>query len=276
MSKGKAISSSYAVFSFQVDEAGAVSVPIGVALWSPEAAWVDFRLVREKERLKLFRSQEYLPFVRLAEDRLRAWMKSGSLPYAQAQLAPSTDAWWRHVRDLLVHRIRLSEPRPIDCRAPEDELEPLYEAVVAAHRPGAERRARVDGLITKCLDKLSHKFQTREPIMGFGGREVRVLRSYQGPRGCVVVEGVNLAGDDADDETDATVSRLLRLRAGLSQAPLTLIGYLAPPEGLNGEKPLVDWMRQKTNARVFDLMKEKPEFRSAAEEMVAKAEGAAF
>lgn len=276
MSQGKAISSSYAVFSFQVDEAGAVSVPIGVALWSPEAAWVDFRLVREKERLKLFKAHEYLPFVRLAEERMRAWMKSGNLPYAQEQLGPTTDAWWRHVRNLLVHRIRISEPRPIDCRSPDEELEPLYEAIVASHRPAGERRARVDGLITQCLDKLSHKFQKGQAFKGFGGRDVKVLRSYQGSRRCVVIEGVNLAGDTADDETDTTVSRLLRLREGLTQEPLTLIGYLASPKGLNGEKPLVDWMEQKTQARVFDLVKEKTDFRNAAEGMLAEADGAAF
>ena len=268
-----AVSFSYAVFSFQVDDAGAIRIPIGVALWSPEKDWAGFRLVGEKERLKQFKSQEHFPFVRLASEKIRHWIKCKELPYAHKPLVPTSDEWWRHVRDLLIHRIRLSEPRPIDCRDPEEEIEPLFEAVVAAHRPEKEARTRVDGIITKCLNELSGRFQARQELSGYGGREIKVLRSYQGPKGWVIIEGVNLASPKADYETDATVSRLLRLREGLKKSSQLLIGYLASPEGLNGEEVLVDWMRAKTHAEVFDLITQRNHFHDAANAMVAKADG---
>ena len=276
MSPKTAVSFSYAVFSLQVDEAGAVSVPIGVALWSPEKDWVDFRLVGEKERLKQFKSQQDFPFIRLANEKIRHWLTCEKLPYAEQPLQPSSDSWWRHARQLLIHRVRLSEPRPIDCRDPADELEPLYEAVVGAHRSEKEARTRVDGLITKCLDNLSGKFQARRELAGYRGRHIRVLRSYEGKKGWVIIEGVNLTSPKADYETDAAVSRLLRLREGLKKKPQVLVGYLASPEGINGEEVLVDWIRTKTQAGVFDLITQRKDFHDAADAMFAKAEGKLF
>ena len=158
---------------------------------------------------------------------------------------------------LLIHRVRLSEPRPIDCRDPEEELEPLYESVVAPHRPAREQRTRIDGEIRKCLNSLAEKFEVRQTLPGFGGRCVTVLRAYQGVRGWVVIEGVNLATSQAEIQADATVSRLLRLRSGLDGHCGILVGYLASPEGINGESVLLKWLEEQTGALTFDLMKQR-------------------
>jgi hypothetical protein len=134
MTPKAAISSSYAVFSFILDPARGLSIPIGIALWSPERRWVKVRLLEENEQLTDFTTADHYPFVRLVRDKVNSWVVSGQLPYAETPVAPFEDAWWRHVKDLLIHRVRLSEPRPIDCPDPAQELEPIYEAVVAPHR----------------------------------------------------------------------------------------------------------------------------------------------
>jgi len=280
MSSKTAVSFSYSIFTFQVDDGGAVTVPIGVALWSPERQWVKVRLVEEKERLKQFKSQEHFPLANLVREKIQQWIAAKELPYCDQPVTPSVDAWWRHVRDLLVHRVRLSEPRSIDCHDPEEELEPLYESVVSSHRSQRERRTRVAGEIGRCLHELPpavcQKFKARQTLDGFGGREVKVLRSYRGNQGWVVIEGVNLASSKAEEETDATVSRLLRLREGVKKNAEILIGYLASPEGLNGERVLVDWMARQTEASVFDLTQQRNEFRETAENLVAKVDGVLF
>src|SRR5262249_18603521 len=135
MTSRAAISSSYAIFSFVLDPARGTTIPIGVALWSLERRWVKVRLVEEKEQLTGFKKVEHFPLVRLVRDKVASWVATGQLPYAEGRHPPFADEWWRHVKELLIHRVRLSEPRPIDCRDPEQELEPLYEAVVAPHRP---------------------------------------------------------------------------------------------------------------------------------------------
>ena len=277
MTSNAAVSVSYAVFTFQVDSGGAVTIPIGVALWSPERPWVRVRFVGENERLRQFNSQEHFPFVNLVRQKIGQWITAGELPYCDQPLLPSVDGWWRHVRDLLVHRVRLSEPRSIDCHNPEEELEPLYESVVSSHRSERERRTRVAGEIRRCLDELPQairrKFKAREALDGFRGRKVKVLRSYHGERGWVVIEGVNLASSEAEAESDATVSRLLRLREGVRENTEILIGYLASPEGLNGEGVLVEWMAHQTKARVLDLTQQRSEFRETAKSFVDKADG---
>jgi hypothetical protein len=271
MPSGEVASYSYAILSFVVDDARDVTLPVGVALWSPQRHLVRMRVIGEKERLTGFKAQEHLPFVRLVEEKLRHWIETGEIPYREKLVAPFTDDWWRHARELLVHRVRLSEPRPIDCRDAETELNVLYESVVAPHRPAKEVRTRIDGEIGKCLNDLGKKFKGRRALPGYGGRKVQVKRVYEGEKGCVVIEGVNLAGKTAEAETDATASKLQRVQRGVGAECHFLIGYLASPEGLNGESVLVDWLRETTHAEAFDLMKERQDFHSAAERLVSQA-----
>jgi hypothetical protein len=261
----------YAVFTFGVDDAGAVNIPIGVALWSSERRSVAVRLVQPNEHLMRFHVQEHYPFVDVVREKIAQWMQKGRLPYAEQACEPHDTAWWSHARQLLIHRIRLSEPRPVDCADPEQELEPLYEAIVSPYRGAKESRARVDGEIRKCLDGLANKFRSRQELAGYGGRRVRVMQSFDGPTGTVVIEGVNLASPQAEIQSDAVVSRLLRLRAGTKKRLEVLVGYLASPEGLNGEKVLVDWIEHETQAKTFDLVKQRQQLQHAAGDLVAQA-----
>ena len=95
-------------------------------------------------------------------------------------------------------------------------------------------------------------------------------------RGWVVIEGINLATNQAELLADATASKLMRLRAGLREECDVMIGYLASPEGLDGEQVLVDWLRERAEAQVFDLMKQRKDFLAAADQLVAKASGEKF
>ncbi|MBI1915621.1 MAG: hypothetical protein HYS12_12950 [Planctomycetes bacterium] len=130
-----------------------------------------------------FNSADHYPFVRLVREKMESWVANGVLPYAEGPIAPFEDCWWRHVKELLIYRVRLSEPRPIDCRDPQQELEPLYEAVVAPNRPAKQRRTRIDGEITKWLKHLADRFKTRQRIPGFKGRDVPVLVDKSGREG---------------------------------------------------------------------------------------------
>jgi hypothetical protein len=273
MTPKAAISSSYAVFSFVLDPARGTTIPIGIALWSPQRRWVKVRFLEESEQLTGFKKADHFPLARLARQKVESWLATGELPYAEGPIPPFEDRWWRHVKELLIHRVRLSEPRPIDCRDPDQELGPLYEAVVAPHRPSKERRSRIDGEIRRCLGYLAERFQARAGLPGFGGREVKVLRAYRGRKGWVVIEGVNLATDQADTESDAAVGKLRRLREGIRDRCEFLVGYLAPPEGLNGNEVLLEWIRSQTQAQTFDLARDRSAFLQTADKLVAQADG---
>ncbi len=260
----------YAVFTFAVDDSGAINIPIGVALWSTQMQWAKVRLVDPDEKLERFRGSDNYSFVALMREKLGQWMQTGHLPYAEGSLKPHESEWWRQVRNILVHRIRLSEPRPVDCSDPDSELEPLYESIVSPYRAAREQRSRVDGEITRCLTELSGKFKKGDEFPGYGGRKVRVLRSFKGPQTSVVIEGVNLATSHAEKESDSVVSRLLRLLEAENRVEL-LLGYLSSPGGLNGEKVLVEWIKHRTGARTFDLQREREQFRREAGDLVAQA-----
>lgn len=271
MSRGEATSFNYALFTFAVDDAAAVNVPVGVALWSPQRPWVGLRFVKPRERLIRFHWHEHYPYVALIQEKIRGWMESGSLPYGPEPLAPHQTQWWTHLREVLIHRIRLSEPRPIDCSDPDQEIEPLYEAVVAPYLAPREQRARVAGEIRRCLDDLARKFKPKQEFTGYKQRKVRVMRAYDGPSSTVVIEGVNLANAQAEQHSDAVVSRLLRLKAGWNKRLDVLVGYLSSPEGLNGEHVLVDWIEEQTGAKAFDLLSQRDQFRQEAGNLVAGA-----
>jgi hypothetical protein len=125
----------YAIFSYVKDQVRNETVPVGVVAWSPKLAWHQIRFVKAEEQLAGLQSAEYLPFIRLVQDKLEHWEKTGRLPYCEEHLQPHQDAWWVHVRKLLNHEICLSEPKPFDCVDPWASLEPLYLSVAGSASP---------------------------------------------------------------------------------------------------------------------------------------------
>src|SRR5262249_32489931 len=120
---------SYSVFKFVTDEIRGSSVPVGIVLWSSHPEQVRVRLASDDEKIKGLKGTSYT-YLRVIESQINQWMKSGKIPYSEAQLSPHSDTWWKHLSNLLVHSVRLSEPRAIDCRNLDEEVELLYEAVV--------------------------------------------------------------------------------------------------------------------------------------------------
>jgi hypothetical protein len=90
----------------------------------------------------------------------------------------------------------------------------------------------------------------------------------------VIVEGVNLAAVAAEYDSDALVSRLQRIQeaGGHRRSVSAFVGYLASPSGLNGEAALVDWIRKKTDAKVFDLVRNGEKFAREVGSVVSKIE----
>lgn len=267
------ISFKYAVFTLITDDAGAIAVPVGVALWSTQLSWYQFEVVSENDRLLHLNHNEHLLFIRHVEDQLKHWAASGNLPYAPQPMKPSQDEWWQHVHEILIHRVRLSEPRAIDCTDPSEEFGPLFESIVGPFRARRESRTRLAGQIQNCLGGLARCFQARQPLSGYGGRDVRVLRAHKGRFGFVVIEGVNLAAGQAETLSDALVSKLLRVKTANPSNCEFVVAYVTSPDGLNGEAVLVDWIKEKTGAQVFDLQRERDKLRQAATRLVWKADG---
>ena len=156
---------SYAVLRYVKDERRDISVPVGVALWSEEGHWVRTRLLMPDERLTPISSSDDYPFINLISRKLDNWMKQGELPYQDRMLSPYSDAWWRHLQKILIHRLRLSEPRPIDCLEPESDLEALFRTVVgpepANTLPSVQRVLREGGYIL--LESLGTQTGTAAP-----------------------------------------------------------------------------------------------------------------
>jgi hypothetical protein len=256
-------SSSYCVFSLVMDEMRGTSTPVGVALWTRERGKAWIKLAGEDDRIRGLNKISYF-YIAQVQKQLNQWVESGELPYGDRSQSLGSDDWWRHLSSLLVHKLRMSEPRPIDCQNPADELEPLYEAVVGPRRGMAERSARIDGVLSTALGRLSKELDKGE-VAGYRGRPVPVRHFKSAPDRLLIVEAVNLASVNAETDTDALVSKLLRVRAAKdrSASVVTCVGYLASPSGLNGEGALVDWIKEKADAHIFDLLNEREKFKSA-------------
>lgn len=268
----KSRSFSYSVFRFVLDEMKGTSVPIGVALWGSDSDAIWIRFAKEREHLKGLNKLAYFQIEGVSKE-LCNWIKSGEMPYLREEIRPHTDPWWRHVSKLLVHQVRASEPRPIDCVNPDEEVDSLYEAVVGPRHPARERSDRIDRTLTKCLGNLARKLD-RGSVTGYKGRGVEVHRFKANADRLLIVDGVNLASVHAELETDALVSRLLRIKAGTESGNAKkqvklCIGYIASPHGLNGEATLVEWIRHKAEAETFDLLRDKETFISAVDNELA-------
>jgi hypothetical protein len=265
---------SYSTFRFVTDEIRGTSVPIGVALWSPRPEWLKVRVAEKDERIKAIGKDAY-PFIRLIKAKIEEWVKQRTLPYAKGLLSPHSDEWWRHLSGLTVHKVRVSEPRPIDCQKPDEELELLYEAIVAPLAKRKEKARRIDGALRKSLGPLTREL-ARGEVPGFRGRPVRVRRYKEDSRRRFIVEGVNLAAASAEDDTDSLVSRLQRIREAngarrtAKKKIVVFVGYLASPTGLNGEAALRDWIEKGGEARTFDLVRGRNQLRSAVEQQLAR------
>lgn len=265
---------SYSVFSFVTDEIRGSSVPVGIVLWGSNPQQVRVRFATDKEKIKGLKGTAYT-YLRVAQQQVNNWIDSGRLPYSEIG-TPHADAWWKHVSELLVHAIRLSQPSPIDCRNVEDEADVLFEAVVAPVRDSQERTERIDSVLSLALGKQITRRLQRGTVPGFHGRPVPVKHFKENAATVLIVEGVNLAAAAAEDDTDALVSRLQRIKASNGAAAnrtvVSLVGYLASPHGLNGEGALVEWIEEMAGAKTFDLMRESDKLQDSVETIIDKME----
>jgi DUF3037 family protein len=261
----------YAVFRYIKDAKRDLSVPIGVALWSQDFSWARVRFIQDNERVAGVNKTTDLPYVQLVARKVNSWLSQRKAPYLSGDVTPERDQWWQHIRNILVHKVKISEARSIDCINPERELELLFRDVVRGLSDQEEHRGRIDHIVLKCLGTLASQFEAGE-VHGFAGKPVKVMRHYLGTNATVIIEGVNLSSENAPDETDALVGRLERVRANGhgplvdSERPVVaVVGYLSSPGGLNGETYLKEWIEQRGQATALDVERETERLRTCAQ-----------
>jgi len=263
-----ASSYSYAVFRYVKDSQRDLSVAVGVALWSNDAKCARTRFVRKDEKVARISKADDLPYIDLVMRKLADWICKGQLPYQNSEMSPFSDEWWRHLRNLLIHRVRISEPLSVDCQDPDHELDPLYASMVRPDTPD-DAAERIDSILKAALgDGIASDFH-RGHIDGYAGKPVQVMQVFRGATKDVVLDAVNLSTKDAPERADEVVGKLRRARLngeGLALKPrsvLAIVGYVSSPGGLNGETYLKNWIEQGGEAKTFDLVREKEQLRAA-------------
>jgi hypothetical protein len=272
---------SYAVFKYVKDAQRDWTVPVGVALWSNDTNTAWTRFISKDESLPRISKTEDIPYIDLVVRKLKGWLATGELPYQSNHLSPGTDQWWRHVKDLLVHRVRISEPLSVDCHDPEAEIEPLFASLVRPE-PSEDATERIETLVRRALgESLTGAFR-RGQVPGFEGKPVNAMRVLNGTSADVIVDAVNLSSSDAPRQADEVVGKLQRARSnGLGpvkkERPVwAIVGYVSSPGGLNGEAYLKNWIEQAGDAKVFDLIREGEKIQEAAREALLHANSLAL
>ncbi len=226
-------------------------------IWSDPQGEVRIRVAEPGERVRGIRPSTST-FIQLAKRKIEHWVATESLPYAPDDLSARSNEWWRHLSKLLVHNVRLSPPRAIDCVDVDKEIDLLYEAVVSPIRERRERTSKIDKQLTKALGPMEARLIKGSGVAGFEGHIVPVHRFKEDEYNLLVIEGVNLAGATAEQDADALVSRLLRIKERqFAKKIIACVGYLTSPSGLNGEAFLINWIRTKAGAETFDLVKQE-------------------
>lgn len=117
----------YSVFSIRHADL-AEWYPVGIAMWCPELAWVQVRIVSESEVPKGLPKGDYALIEGLKDD-LYQYQTPGYL--AKLNLQNSMDEFWGLMRNSMTHRFRLSQEFPVLRNPLEDEMLVLYHKIVA-------------------------------------------------------------------------------------------------------------------------------------------------
>jgi hypothetical protein len=229
------------------------------------------RLPEKDERFKGAQIGEAIPYLELVRSQILDWLQRGEVPYQQGPLTPLSDAWWDQVRRLLQFRVRIDEPKPIECVRPEAEIELLYEAVAKPKKRTKQRRTRLETALRGALDRdVFVALSGSRTVPGYHHKPVEVMRVAEKEDHRLVVEVINLAEECAVKEADALTSRLLRIKAGPAGSFTSfVVGYLASPNGLNGEGYMVDWIHEKSGSPVYDLIRNSEEFKRSVAAQLA-------
>lgn len=266
------IESGYAAIRLLTDTAGKDSVPVGVIGWDAEREWYDLRVLGEDERVTgITKFQRKL--LRVASKQMRHWAESGEVPYFREKLSPWSSTFWTYVSKSLNAGVRLDPPRALEPRITSGgELESLFDAVVEPKRKESVSRERINGKVSRALGEIAGRLKYNKDLSAFAGGTARVMRSLEGTHTTLIVDGVNLAGARARNDADALASRIRRIRkARPDRQVVSLIGYMASPNGLNGEKDMAEWLQEDTESKTFDLDRENEQFRNATKQALREA-----
>jgi hypothetical protein len=210
-----------------------------------------------------------MPSIELALSKIDTWLRAGGLPYAHESPRALSEGWWEQVRKLMQFRVRIGPVRPIDCSRPDEELEGLYEAIVKPKVRPAARTARVDGAVTKALDRLAPRMASGHTVRGYRDRPISVLRYASDADKAVVIEAVNLAASTAETDAYALSSKLRSIQESNENVSL-IVGYLASPGGLNGEASLKEWLEHDAHVQAYDLGRETSAFHDSVRQMLSE------
>ena len=253
-SHSEPIGHGYTVLRAVVNRDQNYHVPIGVVAWDSTREWYGIRTARAGERIPGV-SASSRQFADIVVAQLDRWASKKAVPYADAPVVPWNSAFWSAASQVLTTAIRADQPRALDPQTDTRAgLEALFEAVVQPGQPRAQAARRIDGALTEALGAYSRFFETRAEVDAYEGATERVLRRAASTSGELILEAVNLAASHARRDADALVSKLLRIREAHSSTPLAfMVGYVASPNGLNGETHMRDWIAHRITPEVYDL-----------------------
>ena len=252
----------YSTIRFVSDSLREITIPVGVMIWNTENHEFIIRLPKNGERVDNVSFGEAAPYLKAAEAQILKWINVKELPYQSNTMDLLSEEWWNHLRKLMGFRVRFDEAKPINCFMPNDEVDALFEATVKPKLPYKKRLQRVDFAISHALGKqLSSRLTPHYKVAGYRGREVAVSKAFSVNNRLLVIDGVNLAAATAEEDADALTSKLLRIKESKNSSGITFaIGYIASPNGLNGEGVLKDWIEYKTESKLYDLTRQSGEF----------------
>lgn len=119
----------YSVFSIRLKESPEW-FPIGVVLWSSELDLVLMRLISSAERPREIPKEDY-PLIEQFKEDLEVCQSAEYLAIRKLELKPSTEEFWKFVRDSLSKRFRLSQEFHVKSDNLEDELVSLFHKIVS-------------------------------------------------------------------------------------------------------------------------------------------------
>ena len=115
-------------------------------------------------------------FAEVASEQVSRWAAAERVPYAESKASAWEPEFWKAVSRILTTAIRVDPPRALTpTDATEENVESLYEAIVRPRQDRSKKRTRIDTAVKQTLGGYAGYFQSRSPVVAFGGAREAVL-----------------------------------------------------------------------------------------------------
>ena len=142
------IKTGFSVINLVADDMRLKSIPIGVAAWDSDSEWYGVRFPQKGEKLSSIKTDLRI-LIRQAEKQICRAAEKGNVPYFNKNFPAWQSQFWDGISRAFQSGVQIDPPRAMSkLQDHSEQLENLFDAVVAPSRAKKQTKSRADWRLT--------------------------------------------------------------------------------------------------------------------------------